>query len=816
MNATIARFHSCNNYHHSLSSTMLTNYFKVALRNIFRNKLFSTLNIVGLALAMSVGLLIIAILVDQSSVDHFHLQKDRIFRITSKSQYMAFDSYRMATTATPLVAKMKSDYPEYVESFVNIRRSFAGDVASSQKTIPLSGHLVSPSFFEVFSFPMIEGGAEGLKNPNNIILTESAVQKLLPDQSPIGEIVTVAPYGDFIVIGIVADPPRQSHMQFEMLGSFATISALEETEILYPTLENWLSYSANYIYLTLPKDISTDQMHAALNQISDEIYGENEQLDVRFALQPLLSISPGWDYSNQIGPVVSTEMILGLGFMALIVIASAGFNYTNLTIARSLKRGKEIGIRKVLGGNRNQLIKQFIVESIFVSFIAVLLSTGIYIFLKEAFLSIASAEMASILSLETNGKVILSFLAFAVLVGVFAGFVPSLFLSKMKPSSILKGGGIISVFRFVSLRKSLVVVQFALSLIFIMLATVAYQQYKFFMNFDNGYRSEGIINVPLKGNQGDVMMNEFRRLSEIEDGALSSIILSTGTSNNTWAGLPTKDSMLVNQFWTDHQFLEVMEIPLVAGKPFTMGLGSDKVLINETMSKELGFVSPDEAIGMEVSSLGINWIIHGVTKDYQYHRALEPMGSVMIKNDPSKARYLSLRYNTPNPGLLIDRMEAVWNKVDNHVHPYEASLFSDQLDSSYVMFTNTTKIIGMLAALAISIATLGLLGMAVYTVETRIKEVGIRKVLGASEKKLVYLLSGGFIRLLLISSVVAFVLVWLLLHQVLLPNLANSASPGILEYASGIVMMLTLGSIIIGSQTWKAAKSNPATTLSEE
>jgi len=795
---------------------MIINYFKVALRNIFRNKLFSTLNIVGLALAMSVGLLIIAIIVDQSSMDKFHVHKDHIYRITSKSQYMDFNSYSMATTTTPLADKLNFEYPGYVESFVNIRRSFSGDVVSTQKTIPLSGHLVSPSFFDVFTFPMIEGGTEDLKNPHNIILTESAAWKLLSEQSPVGELVTIAPYGDFIVVGVMEDPPRQSHLQFDMLGSFATIKSLEETDVLYPSLENWLSYSANYIYLTLQEGISTDQLHAALNQISDEIYADNDQLDVRFYLQPLLSISPGSDYSNQIGPVVSTEMIIGLIIMALIVIGSAGFNYTNLTIARSLRRAKEVGIRKVLGGNKRQLMTQFIVESILICFIAVVLSSFIFILLKEAFLSIASTEMASILSLETSGKMILLFLLFSILVGVFAGFIPSLFLSKMDPSSILKGSKTARVFRFISVRKGLVVVQFALSLIFIMLASVAYQQYQYFMNFDNGYRSEGIINIPLKGNSGEVMLNEFKKLSEIEKGTLTSLILSTGTRNNTWAGLTTQDSMLVNQFWTDHHYLDVMEIPLIAGNPFSPGTGSEKILINETLAKKLGFENPQEAIGSNIHNLGKKWTIHGVTKDYQYSRATEPMRGVIMKYNPSSTRYMSLRYNSQDPHLLIDRMESVWNTVDNGVHPYEASLFSDQLEDSYSMLTDSTKIIGALAGLAISIATLGLLGMAVYTVETRIKEVGIRKVLGASEKKLVFLLSSGFIKLLLISSVVALVLVWLVLDFVVLPNLANRMTPGIIQYGGGIALILVLGSLIIGSQTWIAAKSNPASTLKEE
>ena len=192
------------------------------------------------------------------------------------------------------------------------------------------------------------------------------------------------------------------------------------------------------------------------------------------------------------------------------------------------------------------------------------------------------------------------------------------------------------------------------------------------------------------------------------------------------------------------------------------------------------------------------------------------MGGVIIKYDPSRAMYMSLNYNSPNPHLLIDRMEAAWNAVDNGVHPYEASLFSDQLEDSYSMLTDSTKIIGALAGLAISIATLGLLGMAVYTVETRIKEVGIRKVLGASEKRLVFLLSSGFIKLLLISSVVALVLVWLVVDQVILPNLANRAIPGFIQYGGGITLMLVLGFGIIGSQTWFAARSNPASTLKEE
>ena len=795
---------------------MFSNYIKTAFRTIFRNKLFSALNILGLALAMSVGLLIISILVDQSSVDHFHKNKHNIYRITSKSQYMAFDSYAMATTATPLVEKLNTEYPGYVNDFVSIRRTFSGDVMSEHKTIPLSGHFVDPSFLNVFSFEVVTGTNHSLDNPHSLLLTESSVKKLFSDQKAIGQIVTIEPYGKFLITGIIQDPPRTSHLQFDMLGSFSTVKILENQEVLFPSINNWLSYSSNYIYLTLNAGISIDQIHAALNQISDEIYADNENLDVRFSLQPLLSISPGRDLSNQIGPIVSTEMIILLSIMALIIMGSAGFNYTNLTIARSLRRAKEIGIRKVMGGNRNQLIIQFITESVLVSLLAVILSTGFYIILKDLFMIIVPQEIQSILNLELTLTTLLAFAFFAIIVGIFAGIIPSVFLASLKPSAILKDHPTLIIFRFINLRKSLVVVQFTISLIFIIMASIAYQQYRYYINFDNGYNAEGIINISLKDNDGVALVTEFSKLPEIKDIALTSVIVNTGTRYNTWTGLTPDDSLLINQLWTDDRYLSVMEIPLLAGQDFQPESSSDVVLVNETLAIKLGFTNPYDAIGVQLRNQGKKYTILGVTSDFQYYRAIEPMGGVMIKFNPGRARYASLRYSSSNPNELLYKLENAWNVVDHEVHLYEANFFTDQLQESYSMLMKTAGIIGLLAILAISIACLGLLGMAVFMVETRIKEIGIRKVLGASEKGLVFLLSKGFIKLLLISSFISIVIMWLLVNQVLLPNMANKAIPGFLEFGSGVVLMLLLGALIIGTQTWQAAKSNPVDTLRNE
>ena len=346
------------------------------------------------------------------------------------------------------------------------------------------------------------------------------------------------------------------------------------------------------------------------------------------------------------------------------------------------------------------------------------------------------------------------------------------------------------------------------------------QQYEYLVQFDNGYNEKGIINIPLKGNDPQVVVNEFSKIAEVQDIALTSLIVNTGTQNNTWVGYKDpQDSILVNQLWTDHRYLTVMDIPLIAGRDFPdrlPGEGENIMLVNETLIDQLGFENPHDAIGETLRNFGGEWVIRGVVRDFQYQDAHESMTGVLIKFRPDRARHASIRFESAYPQDLMRKMESTWKVVDNVVHVFDAELFEDQLRDSYSGLTKMANVIGFLAVLAISIACLGLMGMAVYTAETRLREVGIRKVMGATEKGLVYLLSKGFLKLLLISSLIAVAFTFTIINKVMLPSMANKAIPGVTEFGLGVVLLFLLGGIIIGSQTWRASRANPADTLRQE
>ncbi len=801
---------------------LFKNYYKTSVRSIARNKLFSTINMIGLAISMSVGILMITYISELLTYDNFHTKSDRIYRVLSTYKGITdSDAEKYASTSVFIGKKLKEEYTGF-EKVLIMRRNFRKDIAKGENVISVRGHYATEEFFDVFSFKLVAGDpSTALRDPNSVVLTKKTAEKLFQDKNPVGEVVTA---GDerFMVTGLMEDVPVNSHMQFEILASFST------AENTYAKEENssfltWRSIWSNYVYLLLPEEHNTETLEASLNEVALEENAKTDRYAINFELENLSEVMPGKDLNNKIGAGVSWQMINMLITLTMIVIVSACFNYTNLSIARSLRRSKEVGVRKIVGASRGQVFLQFITEAIIISFFALIIAFGISLLIKPEFVRILS-DGAKVL-MDFQYIHILYFLAFSVAIGVIAGFVPSLILSKLKAISALKDASKLKLLKRVNLRRVLIVFQFTLSIAFIIGATISYRQYKYALNFDLGFNTENILNVNLSGNDSDILLSEMRKLPEVTDYSRSAMIMSTG---DTWSDLfkykDPLDSASAHVNYVDKNYLRVHDFDFLAGGMFPYDLKGDQeakyIIVDKLFVERFNLGSAQDAIG-EVVTLrqrrGDSKLeIAGVIDEFQYAKIeSRKKPTVFFQGSDDSYGYLNLVVKTDNIFSFMEKLEDAWKKVDT-VHPFRAEFYDDRIRESYAGYVIMFKIFGFLAFLAISIASMGLLGMAVFTTETRIKEISVRKVMGATEKHLVYILSRGFVFMLIIAAFIAMPLTYLFFTSVVMADSANRIAIGAFELLSGVVLIFGLGILTIGWQTWKAAKTNPAEMLRNE
>ncbi len=797
---------------------MFKNYFKTSVRSIGRNKLFSAINIFGLAVSMSVCLLMITMYTEVKSYDKFHNDIDNLYRINSFQQYMDRDTYRYASTSLYLGNRMREEIPG-ISSITLLRRNAGGDAKVGDNTFPVDALYADEEFFDVLSFKLIRGtSSTALLEPNTIVITDETAEKLFKGKDPLDQTINLKGK-DFKVTGVVEKPPFNSHMRFQALVSLTTlVEEMNSNE----EVSNWPTFSGiwmNYIYFRTQEGISSSDIQARLDVICEEESNLLEHTTISTAIEPVSKIMTGEsNMSNQLGNSMGREPLLLFAGLAFIVILSAGFNYTNLSIARSLRRSKEVGVRKVVGAKRAQIFSQFIVEATLISLASLVLAVFGFYLIKPLFLGI-NPEIESIFRLELGIEQVFYFLAFAILVGVFAGFLPALFLSKLKAISILKTNSNTKLFSRIALRKSLLVVQFTLSLIFIIAATIANRQFQYAMNYDMGFTTDNVLTLQLEGNDPFETETILERIPEIESISKSAFVLSVGSTWGTQMFSEDKlDSATIYYLSVDHKYIPMMEHKLLAGSNFPAKEkveNEESLILNETALKKFRLGTPEEAIGKIVEFDNQDLMISGVVEDFHNQTLGSEIRSFAFRHLPQNAGVLNLKLSTSDMVNTREKIKAAWDEFDQ-VHEFNATFYEDRIEDAYAMFSVLYKIVGFLAFLTICIASLGLLGMGVYTAETRLKEISVRKVLGATEGSLVKLLSKSFMLLLLLAAVIAIPITYFLFESVILADQAYRAPIGILELTLGVIIIFSIGFFTIGSQTLKAAKANPAETLRAE
>lgn len=792
---------------------MLKNYFVIATRNLARHKFFTIINVLGLAIGMSISLLFIAMLSFIQKYDEFHINKDTIYRVISLTDDKK-NNYEFASAPAELANKLTTY--SGISKVVRVNSTLGGEAQYEDKEIPLHGYFVDPEFMEVFTFPLLKGNPRtALQKPNGLLITESAGIKMFGSVDPIGKIISFGDQGEYEVTGVLKDHPKNSHMMFEVMAPYQSLLNLQRDQ---DGSNEWENFRNSYIYLMLPRNGDTKGIEQYLASLSHEAYPSDGNFSASFELQSLREIAPGRELYNNIGPDWGYASLTAFIFLTLLILLPACFNYANISISRALKRMKEIGLRKVMGGQRQQIFFQFITETVIITLVALIISVGIFIVIKQEFLMMIVSGTRT-LDLDPDFQTILYFILFALGVGIIAGIVPAIYFSKLNPIQALKSKPTSKGFTNITFKKVLVVSQFALSLGFIMGVVIVLNQYRYSMNFDFGFTKENILDVELQGIDPHLFRTEFEKLSDVEAISMSSYVPGTAAPSKQWIkDIQLSDSVNVAEMYIDHNFIRNLGLTLIIGQQYSENpnVNKDRVIVNEEFLKT--FKIPDAA-----SALNQTFIVGdkeevtvvGVVKNFHYMNLSEKIESFMFRYDPLAFNIANIKVASGDIFNTLSKMESTWKTIGEE-KKFSAKFFDDEIADTYDFYFSMIKICGFLGLLAISISCLGLLGMVVFTVENRIKEIGIRKVMGANELNVTLLLSKHFIKLMLIAGVIAVPLTWLFFENVFLRRQYYKIDIGFFEIGTSLALMLLLGLAAILPQTVRAARSNPVDTLRNE
>lgn len=812
---------------------MLRNYLKIAWRNIVGNPLFSTINIVGLSIGLACCIIITLFVRYETSFDKHWVDAERIYRVTR--DFFGND-LELAAVAPPIAPLMKQDFAE-VEAVTRILQT--GDVTLTRGDTRVRERqlvIADPNVFDFFNLEFVTGDPDSaLNGPLDIVLTERAAERYFGDEDPIGQTLNLMDQADVTVRAIIKDLPDNTHMEFEILGSIEAIPLM-----MGPSeLESWGSNNY-YTYVRLPAGYDPAALEAQFNDFLVRHWSENAESTSRLNLQRLTDIHLTSNRDGEWRTNGSSAVVYTFSAVALFVLLIACINFMNLTTARSTQRAREVGIRKVVGANRSQLITQFMGESILLTGFAMLLALA----LVEISLPAFSAFLEKPLTLSlTNSATVGLLLLGSVVVGVFAGSYPALYLSKFRPADVLKGPA--SGTGSALLRKSLVVVQFATSIALLIATGVVMAQTNYARNVDLGYdKSRNLVaRLPYFADFWELyepMKAELETHPDILSVVYSSRVPSM--QNNDGNGYIAEGEQIAMENFqamavikTDYQWFEHYDIEFLAGRPFRQNemrvdevseenpVVRSVVILNESAARRFGW-TPAEAVGKvlrepqrrELDQFVDSEII-GVIPDIHFSSLhLEMKATAYGPPNPNYGRAISVKVAPGDPGAAIQHFEDTWQKLIPN-EPVFWEFLDDRFDALYRSEQRQAQMFGVFSGFAIFVATLGLFGLASFTTERRTKEIGIRKVMGASVKDIVLLLTTDFTKLVIVANVIAWPVAYYFMSN-WLNRFAYKAPFG--EWAwlfvASAVVALAIAWLTIALQAGRAATARPVMALRYE
>lgn len=803
---------------------MLLNYIRIALRNLAKHKFFSLLNIAGLALGMSSCLTVILIIRDQLSYDRFHTDPGRIFRITCQQP----EGTKVACVPYPLGETLLQDF-SIAESEVSCVRGLYGIDATTTTnlTLPLSGFFTESSFFEVFGFRLEAGNAAtALNEPQSIVLSRETAQRFFGNNNPIGKSLVLKDKGTYRVTGVVAPPPGKTHLDFECLASVHSLSALEaaytpeqEPEKI---LDNWGNWYMSYVYVRLHPGQNRTDLANVLTVVTDRRAKAGQlDKDLRYSIQNINEITPKAEQlANDLGGGAPWFFIWGMMAFVLILTIFPCLNYANMAVSQALSRTREVGIRKAIGARTADVKKLILAEALMTSFLALLLAWVLHLPLNR-FVEKFFPAAAKLDELQAGISDWLVFVSFAFVVGLLAGWIPARRLAKMDTSLALRGnnGEKHRATRF-SWRTGMLVGQFTLSLVFIIVVATLWSQMRFMTLADYGFQKENLLTIQMQGNKPAIVAAEMKQAPFVLGASMTTVVLATNNLQSMPLKLaPGGDDLGIHCAMVDQHYIPVMGLSLIAGENFPenkLTTQQELLILNEKALEKYQLGSPAEAVGKTL------WLndstparVQGVVRDFHYrifeHR-IEPFA--LSYSPPENGHLMHVRIAPGDPGVALASLGSIWKKIDP-IHPFKATFMEDAIEKSYGHVRFVGGLVGFFALLSLTLACMGLLGAVTYSVSNKVREIGIRKVLGATAAQVTLHLSRRFLILLGIAVALALPVGYFLANQLL--NLFVYRIPiGGLILGGSTAVLLLLGLLTIGVQSGKAALANPARSLKSD
>lgn len=803
---------------------MLKNYLKTAFRNLLRFKVYSAINIIGLAVGMAACLLIFLYVQNDLSFDKFNKKFDRIYRVVIEPKQNDNGSH-WALTPSGYAPSFVNDFPAVQAVRLTPSTFYTPVIKYDDKLFTAKDFIFADStFFNIFSFPLLEGNPRtALAEPFSLVLSKSEAQKIFGDVDPMGKTIRVSNLFDFKVTGVAKDPPPNSSIQFNYLVSFVNLKDIYVTQfhlkMLTSVLNNFNS-SNFFTFLLLPKGLRVESVEKQLPAFLDKYLGDQKGTETKVLLQPLGDIhfntSLQYDFPNK-GDVRYDYILSAVAFFILLI---ACVNFINISTARSATRAKEIGLRKVLGANRSRLIWQFILE-----FAALTLGSAILaIMLVELFLptfnSVAGAHLSA--NFFSDPKIIVSFVSVWALVVFFACAYPSIYLSSFQSTSIIKGV-LRSRAKGSALRRSLIVFQFAVSVFLLVVTVVIWNQYYFLRSHKLGFDVQQILFVPPNAEitkDYDAFKTQLLERSDVRYVSRASWVPGNASDLETfyWRGKSGWQSLGSYSLIVDPDYIKALGLKLAAGRNFSWERPSDwndGYILNESAARMIGW-TPDSAIGQPFVAWYHRGHVIGVVKDFNFRSLRQGIEPVVMVMDSSllSVQGVVIKISSQDIRKTLSYIEKTWKQFSPDF-PFDYHFLDQSFDRLYQSEQRLSEIFGAFSLLSVLIACLGLFGLASYAVQERTKEIGIRKVLGASVPQIVNLVANDFIKLVLIANVIAWPLAYYAMNK-WLQNFAYRTDIGLWIFVLSGILALAIALLTVSSQAIKAARANPVESLRYE
>ena len=794
---------------------MLRNYFKIALRNMKRHKGYSFIKVIGLAVGMACSILILIFIRHELSYDMFHENIDDIYRVITKSM----SDKRLHNSVPGLLGPtLVREFPEVMMS----SRLLPDDAVL--KTVKMTEYgariyLVDPEFLEIFNFPLIKGNPKtALNDPFEVVISQKISKKIFGDQNPIGKTISIIRYrsggvNDYMVTGILKEIPDNSHFKFDLLGSFETLFSLGVRNYI----ENWNSL-AFPAYIRLKKNCNPNVLKRKFSAFEKRHLGDNPEYS--FHLDPVKDIHLHGNIPGEIEPNGNIRHIYFLSIIGFLLLLTACFNYINLSTARSSKRFKEVGIRKVVGADRRQLIWQFLGESLILTIVAAVMA----FLLVKLFLPILSTHHEVDLNIDIFSSMIV-LICMVLFLSIAGGSYPAFILSSFKPVNTIKNS-IEGVSKFSSvLRNSLVLIQFIISIGLIICTLTIYTQLNYINNRNLGYKENNIVLINLRDEN---LRNHYKSFKQ-ELNKHSSIyktsafwMLPNNIRNRSypnWEGKPEDKHILVYYTRVDHDFIDLFEMNILEGRKFSKEIrtdADDAFIVNESMVKEAGWKNP---IGKRLTHWSGTGTVIGVLSDFHFsslHDKIKPLAISLI--NPSSNNFfiqtLGVKINSDNLKGTLNYIEKKFKEFSPG-YPFEYSFLDEKIDNMYKAEKKFGKEFLYFSVIAIFIACLGLIGLASFSAERKTKEVGIRKVLGAHVSSIAVMHSKEFLKWVILANLVACPITYIIMNK-WLQNFAYRIGMSVWLFVFSAFLALIFALLSVSFQSIKAATANPVDSLRYE